>query len=106
MQSKRISPKEAHDLMEQNPNAIILDVRTPKEFAQGKIPGAILLPDYEIKEKATLFIPEYDSLVLIYCKSGIRSAKSLNLLLNMGYINVYDFGGIVNWPYAVQRCKS
>ena len=83
--------------------AIILDVRSASEFAYGHIPGAILLPDYDIKYSAEQILPDTDALILVYCRSGNRSRAATSLLLSMGYVNVYDFGGINTWPYDVTR---
>jgi rhodanese-related sulfurtransferase len=85
--------------MRANPNAIILDVRTAQEFATGKIPGAILLPDFDIRERAARVIPNKNALILVYCRSGARSREAAYELISMGYTNVFDFGGINSWPY-------
>ena len=99
MQNRHITASEARAMMKRNPSAIILDVRTEQEFATGRIPGAILLPDHDIHEKAKHLLPNYNALILVYCRSGIRSRSAVSLLVSMGYNNVYDFGGITNWPY-------
>jgi len=99
MTNRRITATQAHTMMKRYPNAIILDVRTQQEFATGHIPGAILLPDYEIQDRAGYVLPNHDALILIYCRSGARSSSATSLLVSMGYTNVYDFGGINNWPY-------
>ena len=101
VKNRRISPSYARDLMVRYPNATILDVRTESEFAAGHIPGAILLPDFEIKDRARDVLQDDDALILIYCRSGVRSRGAMSLLLSMGYVNVYDFGGINSWPYEV-----
>ena len=101
VRNRRISATYARELMERYPNAIILDVRTESEFAEGHIPGAILLPDFDIGEQAGSVLPDYDVLILVYCRSGVRSRGAMSLLLSMGYVNVYDFGGINSWPYEV-----
>jgi rhodanese-related sulfurtransferase len=95
----RISATEAREKMRANPNAIILDVRTAQEFATGKIPGAILLPDFAIREQATQVLPDKNALILVYCRSGARSREATYELISMGYTNVFDFGGINSWPY-------
>jgi len=99
----RISPSEAHAKMQAHPNAIILDVRTSGEFAAGRIPGAILLPNDEIRFRAQDVLPNKNALILVYCRSGARSQDAAENLIYMGYTNVFDFGGILDWPYAVQR---
>jgi rhodanese-related sulfurtransferase len=95
----RITASEAREKMRQNPGAIILDVRTPGEFATGRIPGAVLLPDYSISEMARVVIPNKNALILVYCRSGVRSREAVYELVSMGYTNVFDFGGINAWPY-------
>ena len=95
--NRRITASEALAKMQQQ--AIILDVRTAREFATGRIPGAILLPDYTIRERAHLVLPDKNALILVYCRSGVRSNEALHELLALGYTNVFDFGGIIDWPY-------
>ena len=94
-----ISASDARAMMRANPNAIILDVRTAQEFATGRIPGAILIPDYAIRDRARLLLPDKNALILVYCRSGNRSRTAAYELISMGYTNVYDFGGIMSWPY-------
>jgi rhodanese-related sulfurtransferase len=95
----RITAPEAREIMQKNPAAIILDVRTDREYATGKIPGAKLMPDYTICERAETELPDKDALILVYCRSGTRSREAAYELISMGYTNVYDFGGINAWPY-------
>jgi len=97
--SRRISATQAREMMTRYPDAIILDVRSEREFATGHIPGAILLPDFEISDKASEILKDYYNLILVYCQSGNRSRGATSLLVSMGYVNVYDFGGINAWPY-------
>ncbi len=96
---KKITAEEAHRMMEESNNYILLDVRTPEEFAEAHIEGAVLLPDYEIQDKAKEQLPDQDATILVYCRSGRRSAEAARRLIDMGYANVYDFGGILDWPY-------
>ena len=99
---RRITASQARARMQSYPDAIILDVRTQQEFDTGHIPGAILLPDYAIEAQAPYVLPDKDAMILIYCRSGNRSASAARLLVSMGYTNVYDFGGINSWPYEVE----
>jgi len=85
--------------MTRYPNAIILDVRSEREYAMGHIPGAVLLPDYDISEKATEVLKDYYVPILVCCQSGSRSRSATSLLVSMGYVNAYDFGGVSSWPY-------
>jgi len=96
---RKISAQEAKKMLDANPNAILLDVRTEAEYQQKHIPGAILLPDYEVKSRAADVLPDKGALILVYCHSGGRSAGAAKALVGMGYTGVYDMGGIVNWPY-------
>ena len=94
-----ISADEAYRMMNELDNYILLDVRTLTEFTEIRINGAILIPDYELKQRAETEIPDKNAVILIYCRSGRRSALSAAILADLGYKNVYDFGGILNWPY-------
>ncbi|MCI1209554.1 MAG: rhodanese-like domain-containing protein, partial [Treponema sp.] len=73
------------------------------EFSAGHIHGAVLIPDYEIADKASQVIPEKNTVLFVYCRSGRRSAASAKKLVSMGYTQVYDMGGIINWPYGVEK---
>ncbi len=99
----KISPKEAKDMMDSSKDFVILDVRTQEEFDEQRIDGAYLLPDTEIKNRAEKELTDKNQLIFIYCRSGRRSAASANELVNLGYTNVYDFGGIIDWPYATMK---
>jgi len=94
-----ITPTQARNMMRTYPDAVILDVRTQDEFDQSHIPGATLLPDYMVSTYANQVLPDFDALILVYCRSGRRSLNTAKLLVSMGYTNVYDFGGIIDWPY-------
>ena len=93
---KRITPQEAMTMM--TGDAIILDVRTQEEFEDGHIGDAILLPYDQIGKMAQSVLPDRDQIVLIYCRSGRRSEIAARELIDMGYVKVFDFGGIVDWP--------
>jgi len=95
----RITAAEAYEKMKSGSDIIILDVRTAEEFAAGKIPGAILLPDFLVRERAEEALPNKNSEILVYCRSGVRSREASYDLADMGYTKVYDFGGINAWPY-------
>lgn len=94
-----ITAEEAKKIMDTEPEYVILDVRTEEEFAQGHIPGAILIPDYEIREEAESSLPDKDALILVYCRSGRRSKNAAQILAELGYTNIREFGGILDWPY-------
>ena len=98
-----LSPEEAKRRMEENDAALVLDVRTQEEYDQGHIPGAVLLPVGTIDEDtAAEVIPEKDSTVLVYCRSGNRSKTASSALAELGYTNIYEFGGINTWPYEIE----
>ena len=94
-----ITAEEAKKIMDTESDYIILDVRTEEEFAQGHIPGAMLIPDYAIREKAETALPDKGALILVYCRSGRRSKNAAQILAELGYSNIREFGGIVSWPY-------
>ncbi len=94
----RINASEANELIDTR-DVTIVDVRTQAEFEEIRIDGAILIPDYEIADLAPEMLPDKDDLILIYCRSGRRSEIASRILIDMGYTNVYDFGGIIDWPY-------
>ena len=96
---RKISAEEARAIMESADNFILLDVRTEEDFRAQRIDGAILIPDYEIADRAESELPDKDALILIYCRSGRRSGNVARELIDMGYTNVYDFGGLLDWFY-------
>ena len=98
----RISQEQAREMM-QNQNVVIIDVRTPGEFASGFIENAVLMPLDEIASLAPYLIPDKDQTLLIYCRSGSRSNTAAHVLIEMGYTSVYDFGGIIDWQGEIVR---
>ena len=99
---QQITQEEAKEMMDTQ-DVIVLDVREQDEFDAGHIPGAVLLPVGTItKDTAAAVIPELDSIVLVYCRSGNRSKTASKALADLGYSNVYEFGGINTWPYEVE----
>lgn len=97
---RKISAEEAKERIDEG-NVIILDVRTQTEYDDGHIRDAVLIPDSEIKDKAVTVLPDKNATILVYCRTGRRSALAANELVRMGYTGVYDFGGIVDWPYEI-----
>lgn len=95
----RISAEEAKKEMENTAEFILLDVRTQDEFFEQHIPGAVLIPDFQIAAQVEKTLPNKDTPLFVYCRSGRRSAGAAKQLVRMGYTQVYDFGGILNWPY-------
>lgn len=97
-----ITAEEAKRIMDTREGYIILDVRTQEEYDQGHIPGAILIPNTEIEEKAEEILTDKDQLILVYCRSGRRSKLASEILVELGYTNIREFGGIIDWPYEVE----
>ena len=101
---QQITAEEAKSMMDEQPDAVILDVREQDEYDAGHIPGAVLLPVGTINEEtAASAIPEKDTVVLVYCRSGNRSKTASQALADLGYTQIYEFGGIKDWPYEVER---
>ncbi len=100
---RRISALQAQEMMAADKAAVIVDVRTPAEFADGHIPGAVNLPLDDITAKAGTMLPDKNATLLVYCRSGARSRSASMQLVQMGYTGVHDFGGIINWPGPVVK---
>ncbi|MEG0693250.1 MAG: rhodanese-like domain-containing protein [Oscillospiraceae bacterium] len=98
-----ITAKEAKEIMDHEKDVIVLDVRTQSEFDEGHIKNAILIPDTEIEQLAPEKIIDKDAKILVYCRSGRRSAEASKKLIELGYTNVIDFGGIINWSYEIEQ---
>lgn len=95
----KISSKEAKEMMDTQ-EVIIVDVRTQEEYDEGYIENAILIPNESINQMPKE-LPDKDAIILVYCRSGKRSKEAANKLVDLGYTNIYDFGGIIDWPYAI-----
>ena len=100
---EQISGAEAKALMDSESGYIIIDARTQEEYDQGHIPGAILIPEYEIADRAEKELPEKGQLILVYCRSGRRSKIAAEALVKLGYTNVKEFGGIIDWEYETTK---
>ena len=100
---EQITAEEAKKIMDSGKEHIILDVREQDEFDAGHIPGAVLLPYTEIENKAEVMLPDKDKQILVYCRSGRRSKIAAEALVNLGYTNIKEFGGIIDWPYEVEK---
>lgn len=97
---QRITAQRAQEMMQQQTNYTLLDVRTQAEYSQQRIDGATLIPVDELNARAQAELPNKDELILVYCRSGNRSATAAKQLIAMGYTNVMDFGGIHGWTYG------
>lgn len=100
---QQISQDEAYDIMKSESNYIILDTRSAEEFEEGHIVGAVNLDYEEVNEKAEGMLPDKSQLILVYCRSGRRSKIAAQSLADLGYTNVKEFGGIIDWPYEVEK---
>lgn len=102
---QQIKAEEAKQMMEgEKKDLVILDVREQEEYDEAHIPGAVLLPVGMIDEDtAAGVIPEKDTVVLVYCRSGNRSKTAAKALAELGYTQVYEFGGIKDWPYETEK---
>ncbi len=97
-----ITAQQAKEIMDSREGYVILDTRTQEEYDEGHIPGAILIPYDEILEKAEGILTDKNQLILVYCRSGRRSKLAAEDLVKLGYTNIKEFGGIIDWPYAIE----
>ena len=102
-QIQYVSMDEITTIMQENTNYIILDVRTIEEYNQGHIPNAICIPNETIDETVTTKLPNKDQLILIYCRSGNRSKQAALKLQQLGYTNLIEFGGIIDWEGEIKK---
>ena len=100
---EQITAEQAKTIMDTEKDYIIIDARTEEEFAEGHIKNAILIPEYEIAERAEKELPDKEQLILVYCRSGRRSKIASEELVKLGYTNVKEFGGIIDWPYDIVK---
>ena len=100
---EQITAEQAKKIMDNEQDYIIIDARTEEEFAEGHIENAILIPEYEIKDRAEKELPDKEQLILVYCRSGRRSKIASEELVKLGYTNVKEFGGIIDWPYDIVK---
>lgn len=94
---QKITADKAMEMMETEEGYIIVDVRTQDEYLSGHIAQAICIPNESIGEQEIAQLPEKDQVILVYCRSGNRSKQASEKLVNLGYTNVYEFGGIIDW---------
>ena len=94
---RQINAEEAATMMEEESSYIILDVRTTEEYSEKHIPGAINIPNETIGTEDIPELPDKEQLILVYCRSGNRSKQASEKLVNLGYTNIVEFGGINDW---------
>lgn len=98
----KISAEEAKEMMDAG-GVTVVDVRREDEYSQGHVPGAILVPNESIGDEQPEGLPDMDAVLLVYCRSGVRSKQAAKKLVDLGYKEVYDFGGIISWPYETEE---
>jgi rhodanese-related sulfurtransferase len=99
---RNITAAEAKEIMDSEEGYIILDVRSQEEYDESHIPGAIVIPHTEIEAKAESVLTDKGQLILVYCRSGRRSKLAAEALVALGYTNIVEFGGIIDWSYEVE----
>lgn len=99
----QIDQEKAKEMMAVNDGHVIVDVRRADEYAAGHIPGAILIPNESIGTEKPEQLPDKDQIILIYCRSGNRSKQAAQKLADMGYTNIYEFGGINTWNGEIEK---
>lgn len=97
----KIDAEKAKEMIDKG-NITIVDVRTAEEYAEKHIPGAVLLPNESIGEEPPAELPDKDVVLLVHCRTGVRSKEASDKLVALGYTKVYDFGGITDWPYETE----
>lgn len=97
-----ITAEQAKEIMDTQQGYVILDTRTEEEYNEYHIPGAIVISHDEVKEKAEAVLPDKNQLILVYCRSGRRSKLAAEDLVELGYTNIKEFGGIIDWPYETE----
>ena len=100
---RQITMDEAVNMMAQETGYIILDVRRPDEFAAGHIPNAINVPNESIGTDEIPELPNKDQLIMVYCRSGRRSKEASEKLVKLGYTNIVEFGGILDWKGEIEK---
>ena len=100
---KQITQEEAKEMMTKDDGHIIVDVRRQDEYDEGHIPDAILIPNESITDKQPDELPDLNQIILVYCRSGRRSKEASQKLADIGYTNVYEFGGIITWTGEIEK---
>lgn len=98
----QITQEQAKEMMQADDGHIIVDVRRQDEFDSGHIPGAICIPNESIENEKPPELPDTDQIIFIYCRSGRRSKEAAQKLFDMGYTNIYEFGGIIDWTGEIE----
>lgn len=101
--NKKISPQEGKDLLVKTPGAILLDVRTEQEYKELRIPGSVLIPVADLPDRLSELPKDPAKPIVIYCRSGNRSATAAGILAKAGFPVIYDMGGIIDWPFETEK---
>lgn len=99
----QITPQEAKRRMDEQESFVLLDVRSQEEFDEEHLEGAILIPEEDIQDRAGEELGDQATPILVYCRSGRRSKQAAQTLADLGYTKVYEFGGILDWPYETVK---
>ncbi|MCO5388760.1 MAG: rhodanese-like domain-containing protein [Desulfosporosinus sp.] len=102
----KIEPKEAKMRLDTEKGIILLDVRTQEEFLENHIPKSTLIPLNVLAQEASLKLPDKQATIFAYCRSGSRSRAAVRILLKQGYVNVFNLGGIIHWPFKTVSGKK
>ena len=100
---QKISAEEAYEMMASQEVVVVVDVRTREEYDGGHIENAVLVPNESIGSEMPEALPDKEATLLVYCRSGRRSKDAAQKLLKLGYQSVYDFGGVIDWPYELVK---
>jgi phage shock protein E len=103
LSAKKISAQQGRSLLESDSSIILLDVRTVAEYKEIRIPGALLIPLDTLKVQSSVLLSDKEATIVIYCRSGNRSKEAADMLIDLGYKNIYDMGGIIDWPYETEK---
>lgn len=101
--SQKITAAQVKARLDKGDILTVIDVRTPDEYTSGHVPGSILLPFDEIKTKAGQLPPAKNTEIVVYCRSGRRSAIAADTLLSLGYTKIYDMGAVSTWTYGLEK---
>ncbi|PKM89897.1 MAG: rhodanese-like domain-containing protein [Firmicutes bacterium HGW-Firmicutes-10] len=99
---KKITAQQGREMLQSDSSVILLDVRTVGENMEIRIPGSMLIPLDTLKAQAGTFLPDKNAKIIIYCRSGNRSKDAADILIGLGYMNIFDMGGIIDWPYETE----
>ncbi|WP_066687542.1 rhodanese-like domain-containing protein [Christensenella intestinihominis] len=102
----KINAEEAKEMMDVESGVVVVDVRTPEEYAEKHIEGAVNIPNEAISDTPPEALADKDAKLIVYCRTGVRSKQASDKLVNLGYTNVYDMGGINDWPYETVSGKQ